>query len=113
MNVLLVLHLMIVILLVILILLQRSASDGFTGGGSSGGEGIFSSRGKANTLSRATAILATLFIGNSLLLAYLYAGAAGQNDVLDQLQVDQEVPSTLDIPSQEQAPTVPSVPLAE
>lgn len=57
-TVLIVVHLIFVIALVGVVLLQRSEGGGL---GIGGGGGFFTSRGTANVLTRATAILATLF----------------------------------------------------
>ncbi len=71
-NVLLVVHLIIAVAMILLILIQRNAQDGggLLGGGSSFG-GMFTARGGANVLTRATAFLAAAFIVTSLLLTVL------------------------------------------
>ncbi|HEY0624776.1 preprotein translocase subunit SecG [Sphingomonas sp.] len=68
---LLVVHAIIAALLVAVILMQKSEGGGLTTGGSP--SGLMSARGAANFLTRATAILATLFIAMSILLAALAA----------------------------------------
>src|SRR5471030_3212084 len=68
-HVIIVIHLMLVLAL-IGVLLQRSEGGGL-GIGSSGGGGFMSSRGTANVLTRATAILAGLFFATSLILSIL------------------------------------------
>ena len=70
---LLVVHTLIAIALVAVILLQRSEGGGLGIGGGTGG-GLMTARGAANLLTRSTTILATLFIGTSILLAVLAAG---------------------------------------
>lgn len=57
--------------LVSVILMQRSEGGGLGMGGSPGG--LMSARGAADFLTRATTILATLFIGMSVVLAVLAA----------------------------------------
>lgn len=69
-TVLLVLHVLICVSLIVVVLIQRSESDGF-GMGSGSGANVFSGRAAANLLTRTTAILAALFIANSLLLSIL------------------------------------------
>ncbi len=71
---LLVVHTLIAIGLVGVILLQRSEGGGLGIGGGTGG-GLMSARGAANLLTRSTTVLATLFIGSSIILAVLAAGA--------------------------------------
>jgi preprotein translocase subunit SecG len=68
---LLVVHAIIAALLVTVILMQRSEGGGLTTGGSP--SGLMSARGAADFLTRATAILATLFILMSILLAFIAA----------------------------------------
>ena len=67
-QVVIVIHLMLVLALIGVILLQRSEGGGL-GIGSSGG--FMTSRGTANVLTRATAILAGLFFVTSLILSIL------------------------------------------
>jgi preprotein translocase subunit SecG len=71
-HVIIVIHLMLVLALIGVVLLQRSEGGGLGIGGSGGGGGGFmSSRGTANVLTRATAVLAGLFFVTSLVLSVL------------------------------------------
>src|SRR4029079_18864045 len=67
-HVIIVIHLMLVLALIGVVLLQRSEGGGL-GNRSSGG--FMTSRGTADVLTRATAILAGLFFLTSLLLSIL------------------------------------------
>jgi preprotein translocase subunit SecG len=67
-TVLIVVHLMVVATMIGVVLLQKSEGGGL-GIGSTGG--FMSSRGTANVLTRATAILAAGFFASSLLLSIL------------------------------------------
>ena len=67
-HVIIVIHLMLVLAMIGVVLLQRSEGGGL-GIGSTGG--FMTSRGTANVLTRATAILAGLFFLTSLLLSIL------------------------------------------
>ena len=75
-KILLGLFFVIAITLVVLILLQRGRGSDlgavFGGGGS---QSVFGSRGAANFMTRLTAVLATVFFGIALGLAYIYNGA--------------------------------------
>ncbi|MEZ5788665.1 MAG: preprotein translocase subunit SecG [Xanthobacteraceae bacterium] len=71
-TVVVVIHLMIVLAMIGVVLLQRSEGGGL---GIGGGGGFMSSRGTANVLTRATAILAGAFFVTSLMLSIL-AGLA-------------------------------------
>lgn len=68
---LLVVQAIIAALLVTVILMQRSEGGGLTTGGSGGG--LMSARGAADFLTRATAVLATVFVAMCILLAFLAA----------------------------------------
>ncbi len=70
------------------------------GGGASGS--VFGARGSGNFLSRTTAILATVFFINSLLMAWLVANPSGN----DKSVVESVITST----SQKEENTVPSAP---
>ena len=121
-HVVIVIHLMLVIGMIGAVLLQRSEGGGL-GIGSSGG--FMSSRGTANVLTRATAILAGLFFATSLILSILAGldrkpasilqggqagpqvpgapaplGAPGSGGILDTLRQQSEPPA----PSGPQAP---------
>src|SRR5580698_9825312 len=67
-HVVIVIHLMLVLALIGVVLLQKSEGGGL-GIGSTGG--FMTSRGTANVLTRATAILAGLFFATSLILSIL------------------------------------------
>ena len=69
-TVVILIHLMIVLAMVGLVLIQKSEGGGLGMGGGGGG-GFMSSRGTANVLTRATAILAALFFATSLFLSIL------------------------------------------
>jgi len=67
-QVVIVIHLMLVLALIGVVLLQKSEGGGL---GIGGGSGFMTSRGTANILTRATAILAGLFFVTSLALSIL------------------------------------------
>ena len=67
-TVIIVIHLMIVLAMIGVVLLQKSEGGGL-GIGSTGG--FMSSRGTANVLTRATAVLAATFFATSLVLSIL------------------------------------------
>jgi preprotein translocase subunit SecG len=68
---LLVVQAIIAALLVTVILMQRSEGGGLTTGGSP--SGLMSARGAADFLTRSTAVLATVFVVMSIVLAFLAA----------------------------------------
>lgn len=105
--ILLVVHLILAIALVVVVLLQRSEGGALGiggGGGGAGGAGLFTARGSANILTRATAVLATLFFCTSLALAIVSGERSEPTSVLD------AVPST-EAPAPESSE--PSIPVTE
>lgn len=107
-SVLLVIHLITAIFLVALILMQRSGGGALNGlGGGSGANSFLSVRGTGNLLTRATAILATIFFITSMALAIYYKGTEHKPaSIVDMAPATQSVPMPV-------APDVPSVPAAE
>ena len=101
-NIILIIHLLIAIALVITILLQRSEGGGLGMGG--GMSGFMTGRSAANVLTRATAVLAALFMSTSLALALLAGGDKAPRSIMEQ-------PAPV---SQEPAkPAAPSAPLGQ
>ncbi|MEQ8662093.1 MAG: preprotein translocase subunit SecG [Gammaproteobacteria bacterium] len=99
-SILLAVHLVVAVLLIGIILLQQG--KGATAGaafGSGASSTVFGARGSASFLSRTTAVLAALFLANSLLLAYLYGQTLETPSLLD----------SVDTPAVQGAPAVPSV----
>jgi preprotein translocase subunit SecG len=95
MNVVIVLHVLIALVIIGLVLLQHGKGadmgSGF-GGGASGS--LFGATGSANFLSRATAVLATLFFLTSLGLAYLATNKPRTGGgVLDAVKTQQSAPA--------------------
>jgi len=111
-TVLLIIHLFVTLALIGVVLIQRSEGGGL-GIGSSQGMGAFmSGRGTANLLTRATAILATIFMALSLALALMNRGTTGVGGSL----LENPPPATAPAPSAPApaqpppAPKGPSVP---
>jgi preprotein translocase subunit SecG len=97
-QVVLVIHLMLVLALIGVVLLQRSEGGGL---GIGGGGGFMTSRGTANVLTRATAILAGLFFLTSLVLSILAGYGRAPTSIVGG-QGGQTVPASAD------GPVVPS-----
>ncbi|MCH8835375.1 MAG: preprotein translocase subunit SecG [Proteobacteria bacterium] len=101
--VIIVIHLILAIALVGVILLQRSEGGGLGMGGGGGGMGGFmTGRATANLLTRATAVIAALFMLTSLTLAILAGGDRESRSILDQppAAVEQE-------PAEPEGPSAP------
>ena len=82
-TVLIVIHMLIVVALIVTVLLQRS-EGGALGIGGGGSGSFFTGRGQASALTRATAILATLFFATSLGLTILASYNRTQKSVFEQ-----------------------------
>ena len=107
-TVLLVAHTILVLFLIVMVLIQRTDSDGLSGlgGGGGGGNQFMTGRAKGNLMTRATAILAGLFMITSLVLAVM-AGHMTKSSIVD--QVSGEAPAA-EAPAE---PVVPVVPKGE
>jgi preprotein translocase subunit SecG len=105
-EIILIFHLIIAIAMVISVLLQRSEGGalGMGGGGGTMG-GLMTTRGSANLLTRATAVLATIFMSTSILLAIMSGAGKPTGSIMDQ-------PAAV-APAQPELPKLPSVPLAK
>ena len=79
-SVLIVIHLLVVIALVGVVLLQRSEGGAL---GAGGGGGFMTGRGQANALSRATAILGTLFFASALLMSIIAGWNRAPRSIID------------------------------
>lgn len=105
-TVLLVIHLLIALTMVGVVLLQRS-EGGALGIGGGGGGGLMSGRASANLLTRATAVLAALFMLSSMGLTLLATGSRQPRSIIE----DVAAPVA---PVEEPAePTGPSVPVGD
>ncbi len=114
-TVLLVVHVLVALGLISIILLQqgRGATAGAAFGGGASGT-VFGARGSASFLSRTTAILAIIFFGNCLLLAWLATKQSAPVSIGQQIeqQVNRQsgsVPAvTAPVSATTPAPTAPT-----
>ncbi|MDX2074074.1 MAG: preprotein translocase subunit SecG [Alphaproteobacteria bacterium] len=109
-TVLLVAHTILVLFLIGMVLLQRTDSDGLSGLGG-GGNQFMTGRAKGNLMTRATAILAALFMTTSLVLAIM-AGHMTNSSIVD--SVENAAPSAVEeAPAEPAKPAAPAVPKSE
>ncbi len=97
--ILLVLHVFLSLGIITLVLLQKGAgaSAGASFGGGGGGSGsVFGATGASNFLSKTTAIFATAFFINSLVLAYL----ASNRDIKTDSVIDALTPPAIEMPAE-------------
>jgi preprotein translocase subunit SecG len=111
-SILMVIHVLCAVLIVLLVLVQRGkGADAGAGFGSGASGTVFGARGAGTALSRATAILAAVFMITSLSLAYTSKPAArGPASILDQLSSQQQGGTTAPADAAPVAPTAPSAP---
>jgi preprotein translocase subunit SecG len=102
----LVFHMLFAIGIVGLVLVQRGkGADAGAGFGAGASGTVFGARGSGSFLSRATAILATLFFATSLGLAYIGSRPATQSSVMDTMPAAKvEVPPAANGATKEATP---------
>ena len=119
-NILLIVQLIVSLGIIALVLMQhgKGADAGAAFGGGASGS-VFGSRGSGNFMSRATAVLATIFFVNSLLLAWIVAHPEGaapsvvESVVSTPAAEESAEPSDVPVPagdSSSDAADVPAVP---
>lgn len=97
-------HLFVTLALIGVVLIQRSEGGGLGIGTAQGMGSFMSGRGTANLLTRATAILAAIFMALSLTLALMNRGTTGpQRSLLD-------TPPASTVPVVPPPPAKPAVP---
>jgi preprotein translocase subunit SecG len=110
-----VVHVLLAAGIVGMVLLQRGkGADAGAGFGAGASGTVFGARGSASFLSRATAVMATLFFVTSLGLTYLFSRNVEPTSVMDRVVTEQEMPlpetmPTVEIPVTPEtvAPAVP------
>lgn len=112
-TVLLIIHVLVALGLIGLVLMQQGkGADAGAAFGAGASATVFGSRGSASFLTRATAILATVFFVTSLSLAYL----SGQRSPDTSIAVDNAPPAAeqaADVPAPAEQPSAPAdVPVA-
>jgi preprotein translocase subunit SecG len=111
-TVIIVIHLMIVCAMIGVVLLQKSEGGGLGVGGGGGG-GFLSSRGTANVLTRATAILAASFFATSLVLSILAGWHRNPGSILQPSANAPAAPAVPEAPPAPAAPSGPQVPRSQ
>jgi len=119
-TILFVLQIVITIILVIAILLQKSSSIGL-GAYSGSNESLFGAKGPAGFLAKFTAVMAILFVANTIALSVVYQGNS-EKSIIDDIKLPDasELPAATNdaqnpvpsLPSVGSAPIVPIAPAA-
>ena len=111
-TVLLIIYLFVTLALIGVVLIQRSEGGGLGIGSSQGMGSFMSGRGTANLLTRATAILAAVFLGLAMVLAMLNRGTSGPTrSILDTPAPASTTPAPASTtPAPPPAPSGPSAP---
>ena len=108
-TVLLIVHLFVTLALIGVVLIQRSEGGGLGIGTSQGMGSFMSGRGTANLLTRATAVLASIFMLLSLTLALMNRGSTGgRQSILDAAPVSSTTPALPAVPPPPAKPAVPT-----
>ena len=85
-NTVLIIHVVLAFLIIILVLLQKSEGGGLGIGGNQSG-GFMTSRGTANTLTKITTLVGSLFFITSILLAIL-SGSKYETSISQEIKTD-------------------------
>jgi preprotein translocase subunit SecG len=110
-TVLLVVHVLVTLALIGAVLIQRSEGGGLGIGGGQGMGSFMTGRGTANLLTRTTAILATVFLALSLVLALMSRGSSGGvSSIFNPAPASTMAPSTMAPLAPPKAPSKPAVP---
>ena len=104
-TVLLIIHLFVTVTLIGVVLIQRSEGGGLGIGSSQGMGSFMSGRGTANLLTRATAILAAIFMLLSLGLGVLNKSSTNSRSLLDTPAGAPAAPALPVLPAAPSAPT--------
>jgi preprotein translocase subunit SecG len=113
-TIILVIHLLIGLALVGVVLMQRSEGGlgGLGGGGgasaSGGMGGLLGNRTTANLLTRATAVLAALFMTTSISLAILAGNTGESGSIVNETPVAPHSGTMTPVPTLPATPTVPT-----
>ncbi len=92
-------HVLLAASIIGLVLIQRGkGADAGAGFGAGASGTVFGARGSGSFLSRATAILATLFFLTSLGLSYLFSQQTAPSSVVDRVQPAPTVPAPAGLP---------------
>jgi len=95
-------------LLVTVILMQKSEGGGLGTGGSP--TGFMSARGAADFMTRATTVLATLFVGLSVVLATMAVGTTATHKI--DTSLNRAAPAPDPLAGAQNAPAAPAAPAA-
>jgi preprotein translocase subunit SecG len=111
-TVLLVIHVLVTLALIGVVLIQRSEGGGLGIGGGQGMGSFMTGRGTANLLTRTTAILATVFLALSLLLALMTRNSTTSTNAIFNAPppVTSTLPPLAPKPVTPPAPAKPAVP---
>lgn len=104
-TVLLIIHLFVTVTLIGVVLIQRSEGGGLGIGSSQGMGSFMSGRGTANLLTRATAVLAAIFMLLSLGLGVLNKSSSSGRSLLDTPAGAPAAPALPALPAAPSAPT--------
>ncbi len=111
-TVLLVIHVLVTLALIGVVLIQRSEGGGLGIGGAQGMGSFMTGRGTANLLTRTTAILATVFLALSLVLALMTRNSTTGTSAIFNAPLPAETPAPITTPAAPGVPTAGPAPAA-
>ena len=112
-TVLLIINLFVTLALIGVVLIQRSEGGGLGIGSSQGMGSFMSGRGTANLLTRATGVLAAVFMVLCMVLALLNRGTSGPvKSILDTAPTSTSTPTSTSAPISSSVPAAPTGPSA-
>jgi preprotein translocase subunit SecG len=111
-TVLLVIHVLVTLALIGVVLIQRSEGGGLGIGGAQGMGSFMTGRGTANLLTRTTAILATVFLALSLVLALMTRDSSSGATSIFNFSAPAAAPASKPPASATPAPATPAIPAA-
>src|ERR1700677_2194971 len=103
-TVLLVIHVLVTLALIGVVLVQRSEGGGLGIGGGQGMGSFMTGRGTANLLTRTTAILATVFLALSLVLALMTRSSTSGVSAIFNAPASSSSPAPLTLPGTKPSP---------
>ncbi|MCP4354655.1 MAG: preprotein translocase subunit SecG [Proteobacteria bacterium] len=97
-------HIILAVLLILIVLLQRSESSM---GALGGANAVFSGKSVSTILTKATTIIAILFMAVSLLIVRINYQSNGAKSVVEKMQVEQTLEVEQNIPAEKEVPSKP------
>lgn len=93
MGILLVIHVLVTVFLILIVLIQKNEGGSSLFASSGGTSGMFNARGTSNILTKATWVLATLFLVNCVLMATIDSSRLKKEQSLIETKQEKPLPA--------------------